>query len=193
MARCRSTPLLPILTLPLLAFLPACVQPLNDRITFGGSHKPPTFQEVAPAETSDPSLNLFGEVTRFRSDWTPTPYIVTFDGVVHGHIFRLHAPIGKASTPREYGRFPTGRDVLADQSSNWANDLGEGVKGLGRSVIGGPFAVFYFIWNGELGEPTVTPIPYKRTPQTGWASGYPAQPSENAGAAAPETNEETRP
>ncbi len=168
---------LPVLRLMLLAALAGCSQTLNDRLTLGGAQLPPTFDGPVPGARTGPAV-LFGADPRPRSAWTPTTYIAAFDGVVHGHTFVLRAPLEKVSTPREYGRFPTRRDALALQSSGWFEDLMMTIDELGRSFIGTPYAIGYWVWVGEIDEPTLSPSPYKRTAGVGWASGYPAPPAD---------------
>jgi len=154
--------------------LTGCSHPSNDRITLGGSYVPPSLRQDPLAIDLEPDPVLFGLEPAPRSQWDPIIYLVPFDGVVHGHLFQVRAPIGKTSTPREYGRFPTRRDALRPQSSSWGEDIVTTIGELGRSVIGTPYALVYFAVTGKLGEPTLSPRAYKRTPRVEWATGSPA-------------------
>lgn len=150
-----------------------CTQPLNDRPTLGGLYTSPTLRLGATPQIRrfDP---LLGEALIMdRSRWGVTQFIVPYDGVVHAQTLRIEPPLRHSNTARVYGRYPSVISALDPQSRSWGQDLRFAVSELGRSVIGTPFLIVYFGWNGELIRPSVSPSPYKRTRQDDWSSGSP--------------------
>lgn len=155
-----------------------CTQPMNDRITLGGSYLSPS---LAPDSMREPpkSASLFeARVTPDRSRWRVIQFIVPFDGAVHTETLRVEPPLLPSSTARFYGRYPSGSDVLDPQSHSWVQDLGFTCSELGRSLLGSPFLIGYMAWHGDLTRPSLSPKPYKRTQQNDWSSGSPATPAE---------------
>ncbi|MAO21725.1 MAG: hypothetical protein CMJ35_10950 [Phycisphaerae bacterium] len=154
-----------------------CAQRLNDRLTLGGQFVSPSL-DLRRAQGIEPRPPaLFSEPVRERSGWRPTPFVVQLDGVVHGHRLALTPPLRANAPAREYGRYPSPSDVLDPQRRSWSSDLFETGRELGRSLIGGVYAVGYLTWTGQLHRPTASPMAYKRTRQDEWSSGQPAQPT----------------
>lgn len=154
--------------------LGGCAQVLNERVTLGGMHLSPSLDSSASAVPLGGERLLNAPVMGDRSRWGVTQFIVVFDGVVHAPILRIEPPLRAQSSGRFYGRYPETIEVLDPQARSWGEDLRFTLDELGRSLIGTPFAVGYLGWHGELGEPSLSPRPYKRTDQDGWSSGFPA-------------------
>ncbi len=176
--------------------LSACTHPLNDRLTLGGSHTPPTLSQ-APT-TSPPPANaseLFASPPIPRSSWTPTQYIAPLDGVVHSWALSLSPPYKNTAPPRILGLYPTANDALTwyapihqTQSASvppaliWINDAINTLNDLGRSFIGTPYALGYLAVTNQLTEPTTSPARvWKRTEtKDQWSSGFPTPASPKA-------------
>jgi hypothetical protein len=154
-----------------------CTRALNARTTLGGSFISPTLGGTDHRGATARASLLSDPVDATREAWRPTQFVVAFDGVVHGQTLRVLPRLRPRSTPREYGRYPSAGDVLAPQSHGWMQEFAFFGSELGRSIVGTPYAIGYLVWQGELDDPTVSPGAYKRTPQTDWSSGTPADPS----------------
>lgn len=175
-----SRPAAIALTVSLLPEMVGCTQPINDRLTIGGTYLPPTFaQHPEPKSSPDerPVL-LFDHPTRSHDQWTPVQYLSPMDGVAHGHTFALSPLIKHTDPDRIYGRYPTPQSVLAyhpDTLGSWINEVFFWCDELGRSFIGTPYAIGYLTISGHLDEPILSPIQnWKRTNQIQeWSTGYP--------------------
>lgn len=166
----------------LLIGMVGCTQPLNDRITLGGSYLSPTFRSQNSAQEDSFPPQLFESTPSSRNGWSPTRYISPVDEVVHAPVYRIMVSPSKKAYPRIYGRFPTPRNALiyhAPPLKVWVTDSFNTIFEIGRSVIGTPFAIGSYALSGHLGEPGVSPIKsYKRTnTSNNWSSGFPT-PSE---------------
>ena len=175
--------------------LSACTHPLNDRLTLGGTHTPPTLANTTT--TPPPQANasaLFASPPTPRSSWTPTQYIAPLDGVVHSWTLTLSPPINKKAPPRILGLYPTANDALAwyqpirQTQTNaippaliWINDAINTLNDLGRSFIGTPYALGYLAVTNQLSEPTTSPARvWKRTEtKDQWSSGFPTPAPSN--------------
>jgi len=156
--------------------LTGCTQPLNNRITLGGSYISPTFTTQARSQT--PSLPD-AQASRPRNQWTPIRYISPMDGVVHSPTWALTRIPKRTDPSRLYGRYPTIDDAaLRTVHSNmpWINQTLFTIDELGRSFIGTPYAMGYLTVTGRLTKPMLSPTQnWKRTDQTqGWSTGYPS-------------------
>lgn len=156
----------------LAVVLSGCTQPLNNRITLGGSYISPTFATQAPPQLDDP-------ISRPHNQWTPTRYISPMDGVVHTPTWSLTQFPKRTDPPRLYGRYPTVTDAAQRTTYSgmpWLNQILFSVDELGRSFIGTPYAVGYGIISGKITKPMLSPVEnWKRTDQTqGWSTGYPS-------------------
>ncbi len=178
MAIRRSTYI--VLFLIALIKLTGCTQPLNDRLTLGGSYLSPTLGKHSDNHTSleTPSQSLLASTPKPRADWTPTQYISPMDSVAHSQTFLIFVPPKKTDRPRIYGRFPTRRDALKSHSSPTIvriNDTLITFYELGRSLIGAPYALGYLTITGKLTEPVASPSQsYKRTETANtWSTGFP--------------------
>lgn len=159
-----------------MIILSGCSQPLNDRLTLGGSYLSPTFQSHVDSTTDshDHQNLLFSEPPNPRSAWSPSQYITPMDGVVHSYELIIHPPLDRDDPPRVYGRYPTVADVLNIQSTSWIEDLLITIDELGRSFIGTPYAIGYTTLTGKANQPITSPRhPWKRRVAGGWSTGYP--------------------
>ncbi|MBL4698650.1 MAG: hypothetical protein JKX70_07440 [Phycisphaerales bacterium] len=156
------------------AMLAGCTQPLNNRITLGGSYRSPSFRAVSTTQQST-DTGLLDSTPKPRAHWAPTRYIAPIDSVVHTPTFQLFALPKKSDTARIYGRFPTPPDSIELNSANWSKDLLITLSELGRSIVGTPYAIGYLTITGQLNKPVASPArPWKRTQaKNNWSSGYP--------------------
>jgi len=175
--------------------LSACTHPLNDRLTLGGAHTPPTFSDTATTPPPNASgRDLFSITPTPRSSWTPTQYIAPLDGVVHSWALTLSPPVNKKAPPRILGLYPTANDALAwyqpirpNQTATippaliWINDAINTLNDLGRSLFGTPYTLGYLTVTNQLTEPTTSPARvWKRTEtRDQWSSGFPTPASSN--------------
>lgn len=155
-----------------------CTQPLNDRLTLGGTQLSPTLSLDRPVPESRSSGLFESRALADRTQWSTTQFVASYDGVVHGQSFRVEPPLRQDSSARFYGRHPTVEDVLDPQTRSWGQRLHFAIDDVGRSIVGTPFLLAYWGWHGELFGPSLSPRPYKRSRQNDWSSGAPATSTE---------------
>jgi hypothetical protein len=163
------------LSFSLLLMQTGCSRLHNERLTLGGSYHPPTIHADS-FSTTKPAVahSLFSESPIDRAAWDAITFVAPYDGTAHHLTMRVMPPLRKDDQPRIYGRYPSIEDSLDPQSHSWAKDGWSTLEELGRSTIGSVFAIGYLVWEGELGKPRTSPIPYKRARQDDWSSGLPA-------------------
>lgn len=168
-----------ILTTLMCVLQSGCTYSQNERLTIGAAYRPPTIFEHGSTRL-DPSgtVQLLDAPAAGRNTWAPMPFVAHFDGVVHGRLLRALPPVRPRSNARAYGRYPTAEDALDPQADGYPQRLWAGIETLGRSTIGTDWAVIYLAWHGELFRDALSPMPYKRSRQSGWSSGQPAPPLE---------------
>lgn len=153
-----------------------CMYEKNERLTLGGAYRSPAiFDPEQKRFAEQESVRLFASTQADREAWGTTPFVASFDGVVHGHLLRVF-PAQRPSTPaRAYGRFPTISDALDPQTHGYTPDLWYTLSEYGRSSLGADYSFLYLLTKGRLFEDMMSPFPYKRTRGTGWSSGLPAK------------------
>ena len=174
------------------ALLVGCTQPLNNRITLGGSYRSPSFRAILTTpQSSETGLLEFSP--KPRAPWTPMQYIAPIDSVVHTPTLLLFALPKKSDTARTYGRFPTSSDAIELNSTSSSKDLLITLSELGRTFIGTPYAIGYLTITGHLTEPMESPArPWKRTQVAdNWSSGYPTPPNQLNDPKAPQTKDQS--
>jgi hypothetical protein len=169
----RKPPLQSAILIFAILTLAGCTQPTNDRLSLGGLYITPTFQTPKPENTPN-TPQLFAATPKPRTAWESTIYTSPYDGVAHSRLMRTLPPLKRDDTPRSYGRFPTTDDALSEQSNSSTQDLTFAIQEMGRTFIGTPFALGYFLTTGQLTTPSIAPDrSWKRTRQDGWSSGHP--------------------